>query len=105
MSAERQREHAGNDHAVAWRFTVSVTVPYGGTTESTLKWDFSFGRLARRHETALNLHKSHSSHKNQQREPLVDAQPAAQHGHREQSCGQDLQLVGHLMETKWENCK
>lgn len=53
-----------------------------------------------RQEAVLDLHESHSAHENQQREPLVDAQPAAQHGHREQRRGQDLQLVRHLMGDK-----
>lgn len=48
---------------------------------------------------AAYLHESHPSHEDQQRQPLVDAQPAAKHRHGEQSCGQDLQLVRHLVET------
>lgn len=48
------------------------------------------------------LHESHSSHEDQQRQPLVDAQPAAKHRHGEQSCGQNLQLVRHLVETQRE---
>lgn len=50
-----------------------------------------------------NLHESYSGHENQQWEPLVDAQPASKHRHWKQSCGQNLQLVCHLMKTKWED--
>lgn len=39
---------------------------------------------------ASHLHQSHSSHQDDQRDPLVDAQLAAQHGDGEQSRGQDL---------------
>lgn len=49
---------------------------------------------------ASHLHQSHSSHQDDQRDPLVDAQLAAQHGDGEQSRGQDLQLVRHLMDGK-----
>lgn len=66
--------------------------------------EFSFSPSSK-HEAVLDLHESHSSHQDQQREPLVDAQPATKHRHREQSRGEDLQLVRNLMETKWENCK
>lgn len=50
--------------------------------------------------TALNLHESHSSHEDQQRDPLVDAQPAAKHRDGEEGRGQNLQLVRHLVETQ-----
>lgn len=52
--------------------------------------------------TALNLHESHSSHEDQQRDPLVDAQPAAKHRHGKEGRGQNLQLVRHLVETQRE---
>lgn len=52
--------------------------------------------------TALNLHESHSSHEDQQRDPLVDAQPAAKHRHGKEGRGQNLQLVRHLVERQWE---
>lgn len=59
--------------------------------------------LKKQTKDAPDLNERHSGHQDQQGEPLVDPQSAAQHGHGEQSCGQDLQLVRHLMVTKRGN--
>lgn len=98
------------------RRVVGIIVSYTRTTDG-IQWLFKIGENVifsfhpgvqthkQPSKTVSNLHESHSGHQDEQRDPLVDAQPAAQHGHGEQRCGQDLQLVRHLMDTKWGNSK
>lgn len=48
----------------------------------------------------LHLHKSHSGHQDEQREPLVETQLFPQHGDRKQSRGEYFQLVCDLCRGK-----